>query len=263
MLEMIQFYFKIFLEWLARIYCMQQSKSSKTTTQRTLLSSGLLHGGKNVQNADKFEKFELLKERFKTYRENVLKIGFNNLLKTHPALTASCNNVYLSNHNVYSSTPSSPSSCANLHKQNCCCSYCAYCSQQQTILTEIAYLNNLEHDIKEIRDYLRDTRKKLETKELKVKLASDWKQIALVLDRTFFFIYLFITIITVIIMFPRDALTKTIKKATMDTTAATAEAATTESTILSTITNAVSAVTAATLSFSNRNEHNSSGFLFF
>lgn len=185
---------------------MKPSKSSQTVAQRTLLTSGLLHGGKNVQNADKFEKFELLKERFKTYRENVLKIGFDNLLKTHPTLTGSCNNVY-SSHNYSGSASSTPSSCLNLHKQNCCCSYCAYCSQQQTILTEIAYLNNLEHDIKEIRDYLRDTRKKLEARELKVKLASDWKQVALVLDRTFFFIYLFITIIVIMILFPKNFFT--------------------------------------------------------
>lgn len=195
---------KIFLEWLARIYFMQPLKSTQNMTERNLLNSGLLHGGKNVQNADKFEKFELLKERFKNYRENVLKIGFDNLLKAHPAITTSCTNVH--NQNVYSSASSSPSSSMNnnLHKQHCCCSYCAYCTQQQTILTEIAYLNNLEHDIKEIRDYLRETRKKLENKELKVKLASDWKQTALVLDRTFFFIYLFITIITLIVMFPNE-----------------------------------------------------------
>jgi hypothetical protein len=195
---------KIFLDWLARIYFMQPPKSNQNMAERNLLNSGLLHGGKNVQNADKFEKFELLKERFKTYRENVLKIGFDNLLKAHPAITSSCTNVH--NFNVYSSASSSPSSSVNqnLHKQHCCCSYCAYCTQQQTILTEIAYLNNLEHDIKEIRDYLRDTRKKLENKELKVKLASDWKQTALVLDRTFFFIYLFITIVTLIVMFPTE-----------------------------------------------------------
>ncbi len=192
------------MEWLARIYFMQPLKSNQNMTERNLLNSGLLHGGKNVQNADKFEKFELLKERFKNYRENVLKIGFDNLLKAHPAITSSCTNVH--NQNVYSSTSSSPSSSMNnnLHKQHCCCSYCAYCTQQQTILTEIAYLNNLEHDIKEIRDYLRETRKKLENKELKIKLASDWKQTALVLDRTFFFIYLFITVTTLILMFPTE-----------------------------------------------------------
>ena len=229
------------MDWLASIYFMKPSKSSQTVTQRTLLTSGLLHGGKNVQNADKFEKFELLKERFKTYRENVLKIGFDNLLKTHPTLTGSCNNVYLSQ-NYSGSASSTPSSCLNLHKQNCCCSYCAYCSQQQTILTEIAYLNNLEHDIKEIRDYLRDTRKKLEARELKVKLASDWKQVALVLDRTFFFIYLFITIIVIMILFPKNFFTNS--RVPVKPTTIAPPTTTSPTSLLGSLTNSISAAAA-------------------
>ena len=214
---------------------MKPAKSSQTLTQRTLLNSGLLLGGKNVPNADKFEKFEMLKERFKNYRENVLKIGFENLLKNHPFNASSCTNLYHHQHFhnqihqqyttatasfrvgetnptkpgdvEFGSLPRKPVSSLNLNQipaqgySNCQCSFCAYCAQQQTILNEIAYLNNLEHDIKEIRDYLRDTRKKLEAKELKIKLASDWKQIALVLDRTFFFIYLFITLTTLIVYY--------------------------------------------------------------
>jgi hypothetical protein len=231
---------------------MQPPKSNQTVTQRTLLHSGLLLGGKNVQNADKFEKFELLKERFKTYRENVLKVGFENLLKTHPAIATSCTNVHLSNHNIYSSASSSPTSLsnANLHKQNCCCAYCAYCVQQQAILTEIAYLNNMEHDIKEIRDYLRDTRKKLEAKELKTKIANDWKQMALVLDRTFFFIYLFITLFTLVLMFPEEVL------AEPPSIAAAAAAATASPDDI-----AASTIAATTVAITRQG--NSSGFLFF
>ena len=75
-------------------------------------------------------------------------------------------------------------------------------------MSEISNLNNLEQDIKEIRDYLRDTRKKLETKEYKAKIIDEWKLIALVFDRTFFIIYFFITIITLFLMFPRDSMTK-------------------------------------------------------
>ena len=224
---------------------MQPPRTGQAVNQRTLLASGFLHTGKNVQNADKFEKFELLKERFKNYRENVLKVGFNNLLKTHPTITSSCTNInnhHSSNFNVFSSATasSSPSpSNNNLHKQTCCCAYCAYCSQQHAIIAEIAYLNNMEHDIKEIRDYLRDTRKKLETKEIKIKLASDWKQIALVLDRTFFFIYLFITIVTLIIMFPKE----TFEKTTAEIEQETSTAATTVSSIASTIVNTVTSIT--------------------
>lgn len=197
---------------------MQPPKASQTPGQRLFLSTG----GKNVQNADKFEKFELLKERFKSYRENVLKIGFDNLLKTHTINTSSCNNLHVgggvnigcaSNYNISTST-SSPSASINqnLHKQTCCCPYCAYCAQQQTILTEITYLNNMEQDIKEVRDYLRDTRKKLEAREIKTKLASEWKQFALVLDRTFFFIYLVITITTIVAMFPKRAVIELLNK---------------------------------------------------
>ena len=220
---------KILLEWLAKVLMMQTNKSQASVTELTLLNSGLLLGGKNVPNADKFEKFELLKERFKSYRENVLKVGFQNLLNSHPAALAAAAAAAAANpdnNNNASSTGAVTGSCLNLNRQmsnstanmlaagcggggaggadhlqqrkpNCTCPYCIYCAQQQSILTEIAYLNNLERDIKEIRDYLRDTRKKLETKELKAKLANEWKQIALVLDRTFFFVYLVITILLI------------------------------------------------------------------
>ncbi|CAF0873576.1 unnamed protein product [Brachionus calyciflorus] len=235
---------KIFLEWLARLYCMQPSKSSQTFSQRSLLTSGLLQGSKNVTNADKFEKFELLKERFKTYRENVLKAGFDNLVKSNPTLNGSFNAGHCNQ----------STSSLNLNKQNCFCTFCTYCSQQQAILAEIAYLNNLEHDIKEIRDYLRDTRKKLETKELKQKVASDWKQVALVLDRTFFYIYLVITLLTIFLLFPKNAFSRS--DANTDSPSST--------TLLSTISNAVSTVTSATLALNRNNEQTSTdGVIFF
>jgi hypothetical protein len=163
-------------------------------TNRTLLASGLLGSGKNVINGDKFEKFELLKERFKSYRENMVKIGFENLLETSKPTM---------NNGICLQTG------LNEINHNCPCSYCTYCTKQQAILAEISNLNVIEQDIKEIRDYLRDTRKKLEAREYKTKMAQEWKLIALVLDRTFFFIFLFITIITLILMFPRNTFTKT------------------------------------------------------
>jgi len=43
----------------------------------------------------------------------------------------------------------------------------------------------------------------METKEAKAKTVNDWKQVALVLDRTFFFIYLTAIIISLAVMFPR------------------------------------------------------------
>ena len=48
----------------------------------------------------------------------------------------------------------------------------------------------IENDIKEIRDYLRHTRKKLDTTDAKSKQINEWKKIALVLDRTLFYIYI-------------------------------------------------------------------------
>jgi hypothetical protein len=173
----------IFLDGLARFYCMLPKAEAITTNN--LLAKRLLQNAKNVENGDKFEKFELLKERFKTYRENMIRAGFDNLMVNQ---NQDQQNVMLSN-----------------NKNNC---YCQYYMKQQTILNDLANLNCLEHDVKEIRDYLRDTRKKLENREYKTKLASEWKLIALVLDRTFFFIFLFITIITLIILFPRNAIHK-------------------------------------------------------
>ena len=63
--------------------------------------------------------------------------------------------------------------------------------------------NLIENDIKEIRDYLRHTRKKLETSDAKSKQTNEWKQVALVLDRTLFFLYIIAIIVSIALMFPR------------------------------------------------------------
>ncbi|CAF1356051.1 unnamed protein product, partial [Adineta steineri] len=73
---------------------------------------------------------------------------------------------------------------------------------QQQITASIAFMT-VETDLKEIRDFLRTTRKRMEDKEAKAKTINDWKQVALVLDRTFFFIYLAAIIISLAAMFPR------------------------------------------------------------
>ena len=59
----------------------------------------------------------------------------------------------------------------------------------------------IENDIKEIRDYLRHTRKKLESSDSKTKQTNDWKQVALVLDRGLFFLYIIAIIVSIAIMF--------------------------------------------------------------
>ena len=63
--------------------------------------------------------------------------------------------------------------------------------------------NLIENDIKEIRDYLRHTRKKLETTDSKTKQTNEWKQVALVLDRTLFFLYIIAIIVSGTLMFHR------------------------------------------------------------
>jgi hypothetical protein len=63
--------------------------------------------------------------------------------------------------------------------------------------------NLIENDIKEIRDYLRHTRKKLENTDAKTKQTNEWKQVALVLDRTLFYLYIIAIIVSMALMFAR------------------------------------------------------------
>jgi hypothetical protein len=61
--------------------------------------------------------------------------------------------------------------------------------------------NLIENDVKEIRDYLRHTRKKLDTTDSKSKQTNEWKQVALVLDRALFFLYVIAIFVSVTVMF--------------------------------------------------------------
>jgi hypothetical protein len=82
---------------------------------------------------------------------------------------------------------------------------------QQSTVPNNSQLNNelslsfnlIENDIKEIRDYLRHTRKKLENTDAKTKQTNEWKQVALVLDRTLFFLYIIAIIVSMALMFAR------------------------------------------------------------
>ncbi len=73
----------------------------------------------------------------------------------------------------------------------------------ETMSTLSLNLRSIENDLKEIRDYLRHMKKKVERTDQSNKNADDWKQVALVLDRTFFFIYCFWLVISLIAMFPK------------------------------------------------------------
>ena len=64
-------------------------------------------------------------------------------------------------------------------------------------------LRSIENDLKEVRDYLRHMRKKVENSDRSNKNADDWKQVALVLDRTFFIAYCFWFVTSLILMFPK------------------------------------------------------------
>ena len=64
-------------------------------------------------------------------------------------------------------------------------------------------LRSIENDLKEVRDYLRHMKKKVENTDQSNKDANDWKDVALVLDRTFFFAYCLWFIISIIVMFPK------------------------------------------------------------
>jgi len=70
------------------------------------------------------------------------------------------------------------------------------------IITEMSVnLRSIENDLKEIRDYLRHMKKKIEDTDRSNKTADEWKKVALVLDRTFFFAYCCWLVLSLIIMF--------------------------------------------------------------
>ncbi len=64
-------------------------------------------------------------------------------------------------------------------------------------------LRSIENDLKEVRDYLRHMKKKVENTDQSNKNADDWKQVALVLDRTFFIAYCVWFTISLFVMFPK------------------------------------------------------------
>lgn len=133
--------------------------------------NGLMAPIKATCDGDKFEKFELLKERFKSFGDKRTMPGVND--ESAEVLEMMNDHSYHQNpHQFHQNQESS------LTKQI-----------QQQISASITFMT-VETDLKEIRDFLRTTRKRMENKEAKTKTVNDWKQVALVLDRTFFFIIL-------------------------------------------------------------------------
>jgi hypothetical protein len=144
--------------------------------------NGLIPPIKATCDGDKFEKFELLKERFKTVGDKrTITTTNNESLETLEMMNDHSHHHHHMHHNQDNS----------LQQQI-----------QQQISASITFMT-VESDLKEIRDFLRTTRKRMEDKEAKAKTINDWKQVALVLDRTFFFIYLTAIIVSLAVMFPR------------------------------------------------------------
>ena len=67
-----------------------------------------------------------------------------------------------------------------------------------SLLSKIQSFISLEQSINEIRNNMFDRRKKIEAQEEKAKLAMEWKYIALCLDRTFFFLFLIVGVLSLI-----------------------------------------------------------------
>ena len=138
-------------------------------------------------DGDKFEKFELLKERFKSFGD-----------KRHRTTNDECRE----ENGAAAATETLPDQQQQQHSRSFHHENHLAEQIQQQITASIAFMT-VETDLKEIRDFLRTTRKRMEDKEAKAKTVNDWKQVALVLDRTFFFIYLTAIIISLAVMFPR------------------------------------------------------------
>ncbi len=63
--------------------------------------------------------------------------------------------------------------------------------------------HSVETDVREIRRYLLQLLQRVQQKEEKMKISLEWKIIALVLDRVFFFTYLSAIIISLSTIFPK------------------------------------------------------------
>lgn len=168
---------KIFLEWLAKFFFMLPQSNAPQQSS----TNGLVPPIKSTCEGDKFEKFELLKERFKVFGEKR-----STTIDNDQDEMSEIPKPQRSQQHRHSTGPE-----GSLAEQI-----------QQQISASIAFMT-VETDLKEIRDFLRATRKRMEDREVKAKTVNDWKQVALVLDRTFFFIYLTAIIISLAVMFPR------------------------------------------------------------
>lgn len=162
---------RIFLEYLARLYCMTpkaaiplsraSSSRSKTASPGALLLPEQIFLTPQYHEEEFTKKLKLLKQRFQEFHRQQQQQQQQHSLSEENLIT------------------------------------------NATMSALSLNLRSIENDLKEVRDYLRHMKKKIESNDRAEKNASDWKQVALVLDRTFFFAYCFWFVISLIVMFPK------------------------------------------------------------
>ncbi len=206
---------KVFLNGLARVFCMIPPASLPQVQQAQRQQQALL--GNQIKANHKASLVVLASNQttsqptgnFMSYLKRKQSNPFQTVLNMPPApvsrdskasnefnknLTKSCDHLL----NSPSSTKR-PDMSGEDHPNSS-----SFNQDQYTMYNELNLnFNLIENDVKEIRDYLRHTRKKLETTEAKNKQTNEWKQVALVLDRALFYIYLICTAASLVLMFPR------------------------------------------------------------
>jgi hypothetical protein len=208
---------KIFLEFLAKLFCMvppatlpapqtttvvkketqvpllqQQQPGQVTITASQCIENGLISHqiNRDSDNCPSFKHEEtspLKNSQFTNETKQSSKLNPAQLSQSSTNFNSSLLNSSLNQHAV--------SFHNNLQNNQ---------TQQQQMNNELNLtLNLIENDIKEIRDYLRHTRKKLENTDAKAKQPNEWKQVALVLDRALFYCYCIAIVVSLALMFPR------------------------------------------------------------
>jgi hypothetical protein len=209
---------KIFLEFLAKLFCMvppatlpapqtttvvkketqvpllqQQQPGQVTITASQCIENGLISHqiNRDSDNCPSFKHEEtspLKNSQFTNETKQSSKLNAAQLSQSSTNFNSSLLNSSLNQHAV-----SFQNNLQNNQTQ-----------QQQQMNNELNLtLNLIENDIKEIRDYLRHTRKKLENTDAKAKQTNEWKQVALVLDRALFYCYCIAIVVSLALMFPR------------------------------------------------------------
>ena len=160
--------FQLFIDFLARVMCMRAGLIPDDYDKKyAMQNAGGVHFIKNGKHKKKFKCPEMKYNKFQMYD-----------LKEAAAAAA------LSNHNHQAGTPgqseatSPDKSPVHIHQ-------------------------SVEGDSREIRHYLRQLLNRLHQKEEKSRVAQEWRIVALVLDRLFFFMYLAAIVISLATIFPK------------------------------------------------------------